>query len=219
MLPSMRQAVRLVALIAAACAAAGAAHAVPITYTMRGVASGSLGATNFANAGFVVTVNADTDTVMQLGPGIPCNDPTQATFAITGVASGSITSPVSVADNDSWQLIAIARGRCVETGPMWTNGRHPQLGSYDLAAKLDPIALAMPSAPPGVSVDTSGGVLAFSSVSDLTFQAQPGLQVAAAQVQITQATAVPTLSESGIGLLAVLIGGIGACTARRRGAT
>lgn len=97
----------------ACCAMASPAHAAPVTYTMSGVASGRLGAMNFSDATFVVTASADTGTVSSLGPGIPCNDPKGATFAIRGVGSGSITTPISVAANSGWELLALARGRCV----------------------------------------------------------------------------------------------------------
>jgi hypothetical protein len=153
------------------CAIVTIAHAVPITYTMRGVASGSLGATGFSGATFAVTVVADTAAMNSLGPGIPCIDPKQATFTLSDLGTGSITTPISVADNAAWQLVALVRGRCVESGPMWTNGRNPDLGSYDLATELPPMVLEMPSAPLGIVVETSRGMLVFESVSALTFEA------------------------------------------------
>ncbi len=188
-------------------------HAAPITYTMRGVATGSVGATNFSGAHFAVKLTADTDTAGLIGPGVSCNDPTEVTFAIDGIASGAIATPVSVAENVAWQLVAIARGRCVESGPMWTNGRNPQFATDDLVHDLGPVPLDMASAPPGISVDTSGGLLVLGSVSELTFQAQ---LASAAPSTVDVTAAVPALSASGIGILTALLGLMGAIAARRR---
>jgi exosortase sorting signal-containing protein len=209
------RACRTLAAIAACCTVATAAQAMPITYALHGVASGSLDTTHFVGMNFAVTVTADTSAINMLAPGVPCNDPQQATFAIQGIASGTITTPVSVAKNAGWQLLAIARGRCSEAGPMWTNGRNPQFAEYDLASGLGPLALTLPSAPPGISVDTSMGVLALTSVSGLTFEAQA--IPAAAQLQLANGTTnVPTLSGGALAALAVAMAGIGAFLARRR---
>ena len=78
-----------------------------------------------------------------------------ATFTIGDVASGSITTPLSVADNANWQLMALSRGSCSEPNPMWLVGLDPQFSGYDLVSELGPVALTMPGASPGISVDTS----------------------------------------------------------------
>ena len=165
---------RIVVATGAFGAMATAALAVPITYTMSGVATGSLGAKSFSGAPFAVTAVADTSAVNSIGPGVPCIDPKAASFTIGSIGSGAITTPISVADNTGWKLVAFARGRCLDTGPMWTNGTNPQLDAYDLTRDLGPVALTMPSAPPGVAVDTSEGVLVLRNVTGLTFHAQLG---------------------------------------------
>lgn len=175
---------------------------------MRGVAHGSLGARSFADAAFVVTVVADTAAVKALGPGIPCNDPRSATFAIEGVGSGVITTPISVANNSGWQLIALAQGRCIEAGLMWMNGQARPFETYDLGRDIGPVPLAMPSAPPGITVNTSAGVLVFTRITGLSFQAR-----------VIAPTAVPGLTGRGLSLLATVVAGIGAVAARRRRAT
>lgn len=204
--PSIPRAQRIIAVAGACLALAGAAYAAPITYTLSGTASGRLGATSFSDAAFVVTASADTGTVNSLGPGIPCNDPKGATITIRGVGSGSITTPVSVAANAGWQLLAFARGRCTDAGSMWTNGRSPQLDGYDLARPIGPVPLAMPSAPPGIVVDTSAGSLAFAKVTGLSFEAQVGAP-----------TAVPTLADTGLLLLSLVLAGTGTMVANARG--
>lgn len=202
---SLRRAVRTMVGLGIGCALAGAAHATPITYTLRGTASGAVGAKSFTNARFVVTATGDTAAVSTLAPGVPCNDALHATFTIDGAGGGAITTPLSVADNSAWQLLALARGRCAESGPMWANGRNPHFEAYDLASDVSPMALTMPSAPPGVSMQTSQGVLSFSSVSALAFEAD-----------VAAPTAVPTLSGTGLGLLAAAMAAVGAVNTRRR---
>ena len=76
---------------------------------------------------FAVTAVADTATVNSVAPGVQCNDPLQVTVLIGDLGTGSITTPISIAANATWQLVAIARGRCAESGLMWTNGRNPSL--------------------------------------------------------------------------------------------
>ena len=201
--PSIPRAQRIVAVAGACLVLAGAACAAPITYTLSGTASGRLGATDFSDAAFVVTASADTATVNSLGPGIPCNDPGRATVTIRGVGSGSITTPLSVAANGGWQLLAFAHGRCTDAGSMWTNGRSPQLDGYDLARPIGPVPLAMPSAPPGIVVDTTAGALAFAKVTGLNFEAQAGAPAA-----------IPTLGEAGLLLLSLVLAGTGAMMAK-----
>jgi hypothetical protein len=167
----IRWARRVMAIVAMTCAIVPAAVAAPITYTMRGVATGSLGTTEFSDATFAVTAVADTATVNSLAPGVPCIDPGEATISIGGLGTESITTPISIAGNAAWQLVAIARGHCIESGPMWTNGRNPTLGNYDLATGLPPVTLEMPSAPPGIFLETSRGMLVLRGVAALTFEA------------------------------------------------
>ncbi len=184
---------------------AGAACAAPIAYTLSGRASGSLGATGYVDAPFVVTVTADTATVLSLAPGIPCNDSRAATFDIGGVGAGVIVTPVSVADNAAWQLIALSRGRCADLGPMWLNGRHRQFEAYDLAGAVGPVPLVMPSAPPGVAVQTSQGVLVVSRLHGATFEARVG-----------EAPAVPATTGPGLALMTVFLAAAGAVAAGNR---
>ncbi len=135
--------------------------------------------------------------------------------------TGTITSPLSVAENAGWKLVAIARGRCADDGPMWTNGSNARFGSYDLTSKLDPVALSMPSAAPDVVVQTSAGALALRNVSTLTFKAQSPAKAQtpaapAALAPVDAVTAVPTLGAWGLGVLAGTLAGIGMVAVRRR---
>ena len=184
---------------------ASAACAAPITYTLRGRASGSLDATGFADAAFTVTATADSATVRSLAPGVPCNDGRAATYTVSGIGSGVIVTPVSVADNAAWELIALSRGRCLDLGPMWLNGMHRQFQTYDLTGAVGPVPLESPSAPPGVAVQTSQGVLVFTRLNEVTFEARGG-----------DARPVPAATGPGLAALALAVAAGGALAAGNR---
>jgi hypothetical protein len=209
---SLFQVRRIAAVLGMSCALAMAAQASPITYTMRGVATGSLGARNFSDAAFAVAVVTDTDTVYAHGPGIPCNLPKAATVSITGVGSASVdtpifvTAPIFVNGSAAWQMLALGRGNCPGSADIWTYGYNPNAVSYGLDTSMPPAALAMPTAPPGITVETSSGVLAFDRVSALTFEA----------AMTNAMTPIPTLSGGGLGLVTLMLAGIGAAAARTR---
>src|SRR5206468_1505011 len=107
---------RIAIAVGLSCAMAVAAHAVPITYTVNGIADGRLGATAFTGAPFTVTAVGDTASVTTPWPGIPCNDLTNVTFTISGVGSGSFISRLSIAENTGMQLLALAVERCIDAG-------------------------------------------------------------------------------------------------------
>ena len=209
---SSRRARRIAATLGMSCALAMAAQAAPITYTMRGVATGSLGATNFSNAPFSVAVVTDTDTVYAQGPGIPCNLPKSATVSVGGVSSIAVdtpifvTAPIFVSGNAAWQMLALGRGICPGSAEIWAYGYNTNPESYDLATSLPPSMLAMPSAPSGVTVETSSGMLAFDQVSALTFEA----------VMTSTTAPIPTLSGGVLGLATLMLAGLGAAAARSR---
>ena len=101
-------------------------------------------------------------------------------------------------------MLTFAQGRCTDNGLMWTNGRSSQIDTYDLAGDIGPVPLAMPSASPGIVVDTSAGSLAFSEVAGLSFEAQ-----------VNEPTVVPTLTETGLLLLMAALAGTGAFATRK----
>jgi hypothetical protein len=218
---SLRRIGQLIAAAAVAGAMATAADAGSMAYTVSGVADGTLGTANFVGFTFSVTASGDASVVDAVAPGVLCVDAKDATFRIDGFATGTITSPLSVAENAGWKLVAITRGRCADDGPMWTNGSNARFGSYDLTSKLEPVALSMPSAAADVVVQTSAGALALRNVSALTFKAQSPAKAqapaaAAALAPVDAVTTVPTLDAWGLGLLATMLAGVGTVAARRR---
>jgi hypothetical protein len=174
---SLRRGCRIGFAIGVFCAMATVAHAVPITYTLSGTASGSLGGTPFTNEAFFVTAVGDTANVRSIGPGVPCNDLTNVTFTIGGVDSGYITSPLSIAANTGSQLVALALGSCNDAGLIWISGYDAGFGSYGLASGIGPVALGSPSAQSGVDPNTWSGVLAIASAPAMAFRATIGASV------------------------------------------
>src|SRR5512143_2092654 len=172
---------RIAIAMGVSCALATVAHAVPITYTFAGTWSGSLGATTFTDAPFTVTALGDTTQVTSIGPGVPCNNLTGLTFNISGVDSGYITSPLSIAANTGRQLLALASGNCVDSGLIWMSGYDAQIGTYNLATGIGPVSLAFPSEQSGVNPSTSSGALAITSIASMTVQATAGSAIVPAK--------------------------------------
>jgi hypothetical protein len=170
----LRRVGRIAIGVGASCAMATAAYAVPITYMFNGTASGRLGAIAFTNAAFLVTAVGDNANIEWLAAGVPCNDFTATTFTISGVGSGSITTPLSVAANTGRQLLDLALGDCTNSGLIWISGYASQVSTYNLNASIGPLSLGSPSAQAGVAPETSSGALTITEVSALTFQSAAG---------------------------------------------
>ena len=86
---------------------AGPAHAVPITYTQTGIASGSLGGLTFTNAQIVLSATGDTDNVVPNGEFeddgeiVPAgmyfiNVSSLTTIDIAGIGTATLTEPSAV---------------------------------------------------------------------------------------------------------------------------
>jgi hypothetical protein len=218
---SLRRLGQLIAAAAVAGVTATAAYAGSMAYMVSGIADGTLGTANFVGFTFSVTASGDASVVDAVAPGVLCVDAKDATFSIDGFSAGTITSPLSVAENAGWKLVAIARVRCAEDRPMWTNGSNARFGSSDLTSKLEPVALSMPNAAADVVVPTSAGALALRNVSTLTFKAQRPAKAQApaapaALAPVDAVTAVPTLGAWGLGALAGTLAAIGMVAVRRR---
>jgi len=196
---------RIAVAVGTAGALASPADAEPITYVMTGVASGQLGTQAFTDAPFLIALNAETTTAAPIAPGVVCNNASRAAFVIGTVRYGAIITPTSVADNATFSLIALVRGRCIELGPMWMNGRDAVFETYGLTWNVGPVPLVLPSAPPGVALDTTEGVLTFERVSRLAFEAR-----------VDRPPDVPVAGGGVLLLLSLLVGSVGIAALRRR---
>jgi hypothetical protein len=99
------------------------------------------------------------------------------TFTISGVDSGSIITPLSIAANHEMQLLGLTRGSCGAVDPLWMSGYAGQVSTYNLATGIGPMVLGSPSPQSGVSPSTSSGALALTEITSMTFQATFGASV------------------------------------------
>lgn len=145
-------------------------QAVPITYTIQGTATGSLGAlaagvkkpdgllfNPFTSAAFTITLSTDTTQVS--GGTTPA---VSTSFNITGVGSGTFTNPLQLQVQTGTQTVALL-------GVMsFTN---PAFGSFNLTSALGPLGVTPVLLPS--NVPTSRGALTFTSASNVTFTSAP----------------------------------------------
>src|SRR5262245_1791270 len=75
------------------------ARSDPITCTVKGTASGSLGGTPFTDASVTVTATADTSMVMNLGSGLFQVSSLSASVSVTGLGTAAFTIPTRTFDN------------------------------------------------------------------------------------------------------------------------
>lgn len=153
-------------------AAMGAA--APITFTLTGTGSGSLGGKFFNGASFTFTLTGDTNTLMPPSccPGdIDTNSGTSNTFMIAGFNSGTINDN-QVIWTDRHGELGLAHFNDGDMIDIFSSA----LSGYALTASIGPITM-IPSfvgACPGVdcaSFNTTQGTLMFSSVTTVTFTA------------------------------------------------
>ena len=189
------------------CLAAPAAIGAPITYVFSGPASGTLGATPFTNAQTTVTGTADTVNITVNGGGDPCINLTSVTINITGVGSATTTGPNLMFDNPGNQIWGFENGTCASGAGDWLDVDNPLAATYGLVTAIGPTTGALDVRG---SVATTAGTLFFTA-PPLTFQATLGQAPPPAA-----AAPIPTLSEWGLALLALMLAAAGLLVVRRR---
>jgi hypothetical protein len=164
------------------CVSAGA---IPIEYTLTGMASGRLGTTVFANADYTITCIANTTQIVTSGSVRSVLD-TSATISIAGVGTATITVPFYTYDNqgDSWVGFYDGAGTY---GPRLEN---TDFKTYALASSIGPVGGS--STTVGGGFNTTDGLFDPSSQELATFQASTVVPDAAS-----------TLCLLGLGLLAL----------------
>lgn len=143
-----------------------AAQAAPITYTLSGVMSGSLGDTAFTDQSFTWTITGDTSVF--IGP--PPNEGVFAssnTIAINGFTPANLTNtPYLVAANvltgDSVVFIAPSANEGILFGS-------PDFATYDVRNAIGPIAVNFIDG--STSIATDQGALIVTDATDGMFQA------------------------------------------------
>jgi hypothetical protein len=143
--------------------AAPGAFAAPITHTLSGPVSGTLGATPFTNAQITIVATGDTSTV-DCGAPIFCNTLSSVTFTINGVGSGTVTDGLSIFDATVGTLgLERTTGGLVD----WIDHDAIEFQTFNLATSLGPITVAPRT--PQVAVATTAGSLNLTS-GPTTFQ-------------------------------------------------
>jgi hypothetical protein len=171
-------------LFAALVAAPLVTLAAPITYLYSGTGMGTLGGNSFSG-NFVITASADTNNIqpwVMMGMKFADfqNTHTGATIAITGLGTFDFTSPshtwgsnnIGGPINDPVGYINYGLGANLSGN--WLTLQDWTVPSWDLATNLGPLFYAAPLDYSGFNfgnVLTSGGVLYFTGMSDVTFQA------------------------------------------------
>jgi hypothetical protein len=145
------------------CLAAPSAFAAPITYTLSGPVSGTLGATPFTNAQITIVATGDTSTA-DCGAPIFCNTLSSVTFTINGVGSGTVTEGLSIFDGTTGVLgLERTTGGLVD----WIDHDATEFQTFNLATSLGPITVA-PRTPQGAVATTAGSLTLTSGPT--TFQ-------------------------------------------------
>src|SRR5437879_5078339 len=150
----------------------GPAVADPLTITISGTGSGTLGGKAFNAAAFTVTLTTDTRLVVKP----PCCDTrdtpagTPATFSIAGAGAGTLYDDQSVFVFPSSNVIGLAHFNGVDLIDLAS----PALSGYTLNVRIGPITgvPAFVGTCPGSECSafaTSLGFLSFSQVTSVTF--------------------------------------------------
>jgi hypothetical protein len=160
---------RLTIFVALACA--GVAEAAPITYFYSGSGTGSLGGAGFTNAEFVITAQAETSNItpwVNAGFG-PQNTHLSATININGLGVHTINTP-----SHSWTVPDGSVGGLGENLYVnWVTLSGSFLPGYGLDTAYGPVTDTTPwDVGQFNTVNTTGGVLSFTSISTVTFEAK-----------------------------------------------
>ena len=138
---------------------------VPISYTITGIGSGSIGASPFTSQPFTLTILADMSNVQLPFPNSYAVNNTSATMQI-----GAVTTPAlagsSYASTTFFGYSGGVVGDEIDTFPVYVSA--PGLTGYNLQAPVGPLS-ATPS--PAFFLQTDLGYVTINSFSQVSFQA------------------------------------------------
>ncbi len=145
------------------------ANAVPITYTYDGVGSGTIGTSTFSGAAFSIVASADTDNIQPWSNADLQNTHLSTSIHISGVGTFDILTA-----SHTWIAQNCCAGIGEDLSSNWITMNSTQLidVGYGLDTNIGPIIDNSPSnINQFTGVSTSGGTMAFSSVSTVSFTA------------------------------------------------
>lgn len=170
--------VRCLLLLAGLLVAAPESYATPITFTVQGTASGTVGGVSFSNEAFTITQTSDTSLVSSYsGYTVDYSTPyaSGATMSITGFGSGTISTQTQIFDNQAptSPSASIAGITCITCTGGDIYARDIAFATYSLqAAPFGPITTTDAAASRFVDLTTTLGTVSFTSTSGaVTFAA------------------------------------------------
>jgi hypothetical protein len=143
-------------------------QAAPATYTLSGIASGTLGGTTFSLAPFTITSQADTSQITLLESNVYGVPTTSAVVAISGFSPAAFTIPTTNVANDivgDAGISALSQGFAI----LFSSG-DPALFSYHLDTSIGPLS-GSAGYNPGTAFATSAGDFVIQNIDTATFQA------------------------------------------------
>jgi hypothetical protein len=148
-----------------------AAHAVPITYTFTGIASGTVDQTAFVDQALMVVIQGDTSNVSPVAPGVPAVDSGLTnTITLGALLSDSITDGgLYVYNNQTSETVGFGSNAHSD---LITLGPDASLDTYDLSSSFGPLNSATPLFSQFIDVALLGGAtLTLSSLTSASFTA------------------------------------------------
>ena len=141
------------------------ARATPVTYTLGGEFSGTLGSTSFKNELATFTFTGDTANTKDLGSGFYADTAGISTFTLNGVKTATFLSPTFGVESEFGAAAFYDFGK-----PFAAGVYNPGLGSYDLSALREPVnGYFVQEA--GTEATSLGALFITGSRTNVTFQA------------------------------------------------
>ena len=156
-------------LLALAASALPAAHAGGITYTVRGVGSGTLDNQAFTNAAFSIVSTADTAAITHPAPGVFFVTDLTSSVTVAGLGTDSFSFNPSNAVNQNTGVNG-AGVSDLGQGLAILFVHNPVFAAYDLSTAIGPVS-GTPSFNRAATFATTAGDFSLSTVSSATFTA------------------------------------------------
>jgi hypothetical protein len=156
----------------------GQAHSSPMQYTFSGTGTGTFGTAPFTSAHFLITANADTRDISQVGEGVSQILVQSASVQVTGFANGQFGVGLRLFQGPFYSVPPGSAGDAtvglsLATGPDLMDLFSRYFVSYVLSKPLGPI-LTTPDYQSRLSfnnIDTTIGAMTLTSSANVTFTA------------------------------------------------